>query len=86
MRGAGMTERSSIYEQPPLTCAVCQQPLAPDAVRESVLYPFCSTRCKLVDLGRWVDGEYKIEEPLRPEHLDDLPPEDLDRLLGRDEG
>ena len=50
---------------------------------ESVLYPFCSKRCKLVDLGRWVDGEYKVDEPLRPEHLDDLDPEDLDRLLGR---
>ncbi len=23
-------------------------------------YPFCSERCKLVDLGRWLDGKYQI--------------------------
>ncbi len=22
--------------------------------------PFCSERCKLVDLGRWVDEEYRV--------------------------
>lgn len=80
-----MTDRSSISQTPPLTCAVCDQPLPANAPWESDLYPFCSTRCKLIDLGRWVDGEHKVEEPLRPEHLDDLPPEDLDRLLGRHE-
>jgi uncharacterized protein len=23
-------------------------------------YPFCSERCKLIDLGRWLDGKYQI--------------------------
>ena len=23
--------------------------------------PFCSERCKLIDLGRWVDGQYRID-------------------------
>jgi len=23
-------------------------------------YPFCSERCKLVDLGKWLGEEYKI--------------------------
>ena len=23
-------------------------------------FPFCSERCRLVDLGRWLDGEYRI--------------------------
>jgi endogenous inhibitor of DNA gyrase (YacG/DUF329 family) len=39
--------------------------------------PFCSHRCKLVDLGKWLGGENRISEPLRPEHIDpfaDLPP------------
>ena len=22
--------------------------------------PFCSDRCKLIDLGRWLDGKYQI--------------------------
>lgn len=70
-------------DPPPSTCAVCGRELGPRAVTESVLYPFCSKRCKLVDLGRWFDGEYRVDEPLRPEHLDDLPDDDLQRLLGR---
>ena len=31
--------------------------------------PFCSTRCKMVDLGKWLGEEYKITEPLRPDHF-----------------
>ena len=27
------------------------------------LYPFCSERCHLVDLGRWLGEEYRIPEP-----------------------
>ena len=23
-------------------------------------FPFCSERCKLVDLGRWLDGKYQV--------------------------
>ncbi len=29
--------------------------------------PFCSERCKLVDLGKWLNEEIKISEPLRPD-------------------
>jgi endogenous inhibitor of DNA gyrase (YacG/DUF329 family) len=39
--------------------------------------PFCSKRCKLVDLGKWFNAEHAISEPLRPEHFEkyaDLPP------------
>ena len=31
---------------------------------------FCSHRCKLIDLGKWLGGEHVISEPLRPEHLE----------------
>ena len=35
-------------------------------------WPFCSPRCKLIDLGRWLDGSYRIESPAREEEdLDD---------------
>lgn len=33
------------------------------------LGPFCSTRCKMVDLGKWLGEDYRISEPLRPEHF-----------------
>ena len=52
--------------------------------------PFCSHRCKLVDLGKWFGEEHKISEPLRPEHLRDyenLPPgSHLDLPEGNGEG
>ena len=45
--------------------------------------PFCSRRCKLVDLGKWLGEEHRISEPFKPEHRrdsEDLPPDDaLDR-------
>ncbi len=40
--------------------------------------PFCSRRCKLVDLGKWFEEEHLISEPLPPEHMEgstDLPSE-----------
>ncbi len=27
-------------------------------------FPFCSDRCKLVDLAAWLDGHYRIVAPL----------------------
>lgn len=33
--------------------------------------PFCSVRCKQVDLGNWFKEDYKISEPLQPEHLEE---------------
>lgn len=45
--------------------------------------PFCSRRCKLIDLGKWLGEEHVIADPLRPEPLEkyaELPPGDyLDR-------
>ena len=29
-------------------------------------FPFCSERCKLLDLGKWADGTYRISRPARP--------------------
>ena len=34
--------------------------------------PFCSERCRLVDLGQWFAGNYAISEPLRPEHFQEF--------------
>ena len=44
--------------------------------------PFCSSRCKMVDFGRWLGEDYRISEPLRPDHFvgfEELEGEDLDR-------
>ena len=37
--------------------------------------PFCSERCKLLDLGAWADEEYKLQaesEPLTEEDLGEI--------------
>jgi endogenous inhibitor of DNA gyrase (YacG/DUF329 family) len=35
-------------------------------------YPFCSERCRLIDLGAWAEGEYRLPgEPIIDE--DDWP-------------
>lgn len=39
--------------------------------------PFCSKRCRLVDLGKWLNEEHMISEELKPHHFagyEDLPP------------
>ncbi len=36
-------------------------------------FPFCSDRCRKIDLGKWASGGYKISSPaLDPEVLEDL--------------
>lgn len=32
-------------------------------VRESRWRPFCSERCRLIDLGEWFDEDHRISEP-----------------------
>ena len=40
---------------------------------EKPLGPFCSERCKLVDLGKWLGGEHRISSRLQAEDLDFFP-------------
>jgi endogenous inhibitor of DNA gyrase (YacG/DUF329 family) len=36
-------------------------------------FPFCSDRCRQIDLGKWASGAYKISSPiLDPDVLEDL--------------
>jgi hypothetical protein len=48
------------------TCGMLVQPKDED-------FPFCSDRCRKIDLGKWAMGVYKISSPiLDPEVLEDL--------------
>ena len=49
-----------------MRCPICKKPVKePDDAGGPSTYPFCSERCKLIDLGRWLDEKYQIpvEEP-----------------------
>ncbi len=36
-------------------------------------FPFCSDRCRVIDLGKWASGAYRISSPIHdPELLDEL--------------
>ena len=54
--------------------------------------PFCSERCKMIDLGRWLGEEYRISEPLSgqlPTSVEELEesaePESRSRLSSSEE-
>jgi uncharacterized protein len=34
-------------------------------------FPFCSDRCRLIDLGKWASGDYVISAPLNDPETDD---------------
>ena len=46
-----------------MQCPICKKQVpdpAPPGAEASKYFPFCSDRCKLIDLGRWLDGKYQI--------------------------
>jgi endogenous inhibitor of DNA gyrase (YacG/DUF329 family) len=53
---------------PVLNCPICKSKVSYREVDEVPYRPFCSHRCKMVDLGRWLSEEYRISEEL-PDHL-----------------
>lgn len=58
--------------KPPSTCAICGKALDDGAAQSSPLYPFCSKRCKEVDLLRWCDGRYTVVNDMDPDALLEL--------------
>lgn len=55
-------------------CPICQKPSVAD------YRPFCSARCKTIDLGRWLGGEYRVPTD---EEAEDAEPQGVSRA--RDE-
>jgi uncharacterized protein len=52
-------------------CPICKKPTS-DAEPH---FPFCSERCKLLDLGNWASEKYKISKPV----IDESAPENSGR-------
>lgn len=47
-----------------VVCPTCKRPLRIPAEKQTgrpKFFPFCSERCKLVDLNAWLDADYRIE-------------------------
>ncbi|HWD98406.1 MAG TPA: DNA gyrase inhibitor YacG [Bryobacteraceae bacterium] len=57
-----------------MKCPICQKPVNPTDPEA----PFCSARCRLIDLGNWASGKYVISTPANPQpgESDQEEPED----------
>jgi uncharacterized protein len=42
-------------------CPTCREEAAPHP--DNRFAPFCSRRCRLADLGKWLDEDYRIADP-----------------------
>jgi uncharacterized protein len=63
-----------------MKCPICQKEVA----LSDPEMPFCSERCRLIDLGNWASEKYVISSPI--ESHDDLEPHDLEHDLENNEG
>ncbi|MHC4394893.1 MAG: DNA gyrase inhibitor YacG [Planctomycetota bacterium] len=44
-------------------CPICHKTVKSPSQKQTEevkLFPFCSERCRLIDLGAWLDAEYKV--------------------------
>jgi len=56
-------------------CPTCSRSYEIAALDELRSFPFCSDRCRLIDLGRWIDGKYVVPASNRDEQ-ETVPDED----------
>lgn len=57
---------------PQVRCPCCKKTSLWDSQNPS--RPFCSERCKLIDLGKWASEEYRVEQaPELADFLDSNP-------------
>lgn len=45
---------------PKLRCPICKKPVKSTGPE----FPFCSDRCRTIDLGKWASGGYVISSPV----------------------
>jgi endogenous inhibitor of DNA gyrase (YacG/DUF329 family) len=56
-----------------MICPICRK----EVIRDNPEFPFCSERCRLIDLGNWASGKYVISSPLsQSEPASETPNED----------
>ena len=53
-----------------MKCPICGKPVE---WKDNPFRPFCSERCKLVDLGRWVSDEYSVPGAPLPQDSNETP-------------
>ena len=41
-------------------CPICQRLMQGQGPTEWPAFPFCSARCRMIDLGRWLGEDYRV--------------------------
>ena len=44
-----------------VVCPICEKKMDAHGPNEWPQWPFCSPRCKTIDLGRWLGENYRVE-------------------------
>ena len=44
-----------------VVCPICEKKMDAHGPKEWPEWPFCSPRCKTIDLGRWLGENYRVE-------------------------
>jgi len=58
------------------TCPICRKPTDSETDAD---FPFCSERCRTLDLGNWASEKYVVSEPVFDEDgAEELTPADPD--------
>ena len=42
------------------SCPICGRAMEGQSPKEWPQFPFCSERCKTIDLGRWLNESYRL--------------------------
>ena len=63
---------------PTYECPTCLKTIKVEKKEDAPFRPFCCDRCKMVDLGRWFDGTYRISDPVRAEDQEQTDHENLE--------
>ena len=58
-----------------IRCPICKKEVAAG----SAGFPFCSERCRIMDLGNWASEKYVISTPLHTGDTTEKPDEEPDR-------
>jgi endogenous inhibitor of DNA gyrase (YacG/DUF329 family) len=59
-----------------MKCPTCGKPVE---WKDNPARPFCSERCQLVDLGKWVEGEYRVPGEAVPQEQNERTISDDDK-------
>ena len=55
-------------------CPICERWMEGASPADWPEFPFCSPRCKTIDLGRWLDGKYQITLTPEDEEIEFVDP------------